>query len=390
MRPRLIIIGGFLGAGKTTLIASAVRLLAARGLKAAAITNDQGEDLVDSALLAGAAGEPAMPLPVAEVTAGCFCCRFVALLAASQQLQEAAVPDVILAEPVGSCTDLQATVQLPLQRLHPTRYALAPLSIAVDALRLLHFIRQEYASILYDDLAYLFAKQIEEAELLLLNKCDLLPSVELAFLQNWLRAYAPALRVLPVTARSGAGLDAWLEQVLRETAASSAAQHVLDLDYSRYARAEACLGWLNARGTLLTDEQTSPAAVLSWAEETLQTLVARLEAADLAIAHIKLLLSGAPPHSTPQPSDAPTLIKASVIGPAPALISWDARTSDLPARGTRWLLNARVAADPAILEGQVRAIIAEPRAGVHSVLESCACFQPAAPQPQHRLSGELS
>ena len=45
-----------------------------------------------------------------EVAGGCFCCRFPDLLAAIRELQATAAPEFILAEPVGSCTDLAATV----------------------------------------------------------------------------------------------------------------------------------------------------------------------------------------------------------------------------------------------------------------------------------------
>ena len=53
-RVRLIIAGGFLGAGKTTLLLTAARRLAERGYRVGLITNDQGDDLVDTALGKGA------------------------------------------------------------------------------------------------------------------------------------------------------------------------------------------------------------------------------------------------------------------------------------------------------------------------------------------------
>ncbi|MCB0080402.1 MAG: hypothetical protein KDE47_05715, partial [Caldilineaceae bacterium] len=69
MSIRLIITGGFLGAGKTTLLLTAARRLAERGYRVGLITNDQGADLVDTALGTGA------EIPVTEVAGGCFCCR---------------------------------------------------------------------------------------------------------------------------------------------------------------------------------------------------------------------------------------------------------------------------------------------------------------------------
>jgi G3E family GTPase len=380
MPPKLIIVGGFLGAGKTTLLLQAATQLLRRGLSAGLITNDQGSDLVDTALA------QVRSLPVAEVPAGCFCCRFDALIEATERLHTRADPDappeVILAEPVGSCTDLQATVMLPLLRLFQTRFALAPLTIAVDALRLLHFVRMEVPRLPSDDLAYLFARQIEEAELLLLNKGDLLSAEELTFLQRWLLAYCPAVPVMPISARNGVGVNDWLERVLTSDASAAGHRPLLDLDYTRYAQAEARLGWLNARGTLVV---TRERPALPWAERFLQRLLTSLERADLAVAHIKLLLEET---GDDQPQKERRLIKGSVIGPRPALLSWDERASDLPAQGTRWLLNARVDCPPATLERIVRTALQETYVDVRAQVEGLVCFQPAPPRPQYRFGYE--
>src|SRR4051812_48114935 len=99
MTTRLIIVGGFLGAGKTTLMLQAARLLTASGYRVGLVTNDQGANLVDTALVSQ------QHFPVTEVSGSCFCCAFPDLLWALRQLHEQIQPDVVLAEPVGSCTD---------------------------------------------------------------------------------------------------------------------------------------------------------------------------------------------------------------------------------------------------------------------------------------------
>src|SRR5262245_23838707 len=129
MSVRVILVGGFLGAGKTTLLLQAAQRLTARGLRVGLVTNDQGSELVDTAL-AGAHG-----LPVVEVAGGCFCCRFPDLTAAFRHLQQTVQPAVILAEPVGSCTDLMATVLRPLLAYHADTYTIAPLTVLLDPLR---------------------------------------------------------------------------------------------------------------------------------------------------------------------------------------------------------------------------------------------------------------
>ena len=114
-KPWVVLVGGFLASGKTTLILAAARELERRGLRSAMVWNDQGNDLVDShyAALSGTHS--------GEVTGGCFCCRLSQLIDAIHDLR-AHAPDVIFAEPVGSCTDLsgdRTPSVAPIQRHVP-------------------------------------------------------------------------------------------------------------------------------------------------------------------------------------------------------------------------------------------------------------------------------
>src|SRR5438477_12654624 len=114
----IAIVGGMLGAGKTTLILAAARVLEQRGMRTAAILNDQGDDLVDTHLV------QASGIACDQVTGGCFCCRFPDLVSAAGRLA-AFQPDVIFAEATGSCTDLVATTLRPLM---DDGYRIAPLT----------------------------------------------------------------------------------------------------------------------------------------------------------------------------------------------------------------------------------------------------------------------
>src|SRR5919112_1446056 len=126
---RYIMIGGFLGAGKTTAVAQLAASLHARGLRVGLITNDQGSGLVDTSVLR------ARGFATEEIPGGCFCCRFNSLVDAAQKLTSATRPDVFIAEPVGSCTDLVATVTYPLRRIYGENFSVAPLSVLVDPVR---------------------------------------------------------------------------------------------------------------------------------------------------------------------------------------------------------------------------------------------------------------
>ena len=109
MSTELIIVGGFLGSGKTTSILSIAKYLLNSGKKIGIVTNDQGSDLVDTNFL------EKFGLTVLEVTGGCFCCNFDEFIRKIRDLAEDEMPDVILAEPVGSCTDLIATIFKPIE-----------------------------------------------------------------------------------------------------------------------------------------------------------------------------------------------------------------------------------------------------------------------------------
>src|SRR5215472_10895686 len=105
---RLIPLGGFLGSGKTTLLRRAAERFRANGKRVAMVANDQAPNLVDTELLRR------QGFAVGEVSGGCFCCRFEQLVTSIDTLAESSHPEIVLAEPVGSCTDLAATVIRPL------------------------------------------------------------------------------------------------------------------------------------------------------------------------------------------------------------------------------------------------------------------------------------
>ena len=77
--PRYVMIGGFLGAGKTTAVDRFARALTDRGMRVGLITNDQSTGLVDTAVLRSRG------FAVEEITGGCFCCRFDSLQEAASQ-----------------------------------------------------------------------------------------------------------------------------------------------------------------------------------------------------------------------------------------------------------------------------------------------------------------
>ncbi len=120
------LVGGFLGAGKTTCLLRMAEFYLRQGLRVGIIANDQSGNLVDTELFRNAGFD------TAEVVDGCFCCKFDELIAAAGRLGDGQSPNVLLAEPVGSCTDLVATVIKPLRRLFHERFTIAPYVTLLD------------------------------------------------------------------------------------------------------------------------------------------------------------------------------------------------------------------------------------------------------------------
>ena len=155
---------------------------------------------------------------------------------------------MFIAEPVGSCTDLRATVSYPLQRLYGDAFVVAPLSVVVDPVRALRVLGVEPGASFSGKVHYLYRKQLEEAAILVINKCDVVEPARIAALRSALAREFPRARIFEVSARTGQGLDAWFEAIVPavEGDAPDAPTADLEIDYALYGEGEALLGWLNA------------------------------------------------------------------------------------------------------------------------------------------------
>ncbi len=277
-KARYLMIGGFLGAGKTTAIAQFAQWIASRGLRVGLITNDQGSSLVDTVMLSS------YGFPVEEIAGGCFCCRFDSLVEAATRLSEQSRPDVFLAEPVGSCTDLVATVTYPLRRIYGDRFSIAPVSVLVDPIRASRIFGLSTGSKFSDKVIYIYRKQLEEADVIVVNKCDLMDAPTRAALRAALERDYPSATIFEVSARNRSGLEAWFEHVFTSEQIPRA---IMEVDYDVYADGEARLGWLNA---MLKVNSSKPIDANQLLRDLSSEIQRRLNADSSEVAHLKMTL----------------------------------------------------------------------------------------------------
>ena len=365
-KARYVMLGGFLGAGKTTAVAKLAERLTQQGLRVGLITNDQGKELVDTAMLRsrGFATE--------EIPGGCFCCRFNSLVDAANKLTERTRPDVFIAEPVGSCTDLVATVTYPLRRMYGDQFLIAPLSVLVDPVRAQRVLGLADGGQFSEKVLYIYRKQLEEADLIVVNKREILDALQLDRLRLRLAEQFPRAKVLAVSARTGAGLDDWFNQI---TATEQVARVAMDVDYEVYAEGEALLGWLNATVILSNQKSFDGNQVIRDLANTMSRLLAD---AGAEVAHLKMTL---------EPEDA-GLGDLAVIN----LVRNDF-VPELSQELSDWLdagkliLNCRAEASPDTLNAALSAALTETgkqHPELFLRLEHLEHFRPGKPQPTHR------
>jgi Ni2+-binding GTPase involved in maturation of urease and hydrogenase len=362
-KARYIMIGGFLGAGKTTAILQLAQSLHRQGTRVGLITNDQSFGLVDTALLSS------QGLPVEEITGGCFCCRFQSLMDAAGKLTDAAAPDVFIAEPVGSCTDLRAAVSYPLRRIYGDQYEIAPLSVLVDPIRAGRILRLDTGKVFSEKVLYVYDKQLEEADMIVINKTDLVDSAKLERLRGALAAKYPKAQIVAISARTGVGTEAWHRRIL---SAEMDLREAPEVDYQIYAEGEALLGWLNAAARIHAGQPFDGNALLRRLAGDIQVRVAGDGG---EIAHLKMTLA---------PEEGNDLGVLNLVRGDARAESIHQLQEDLSAG--ELLLNLRAEADPELLRQAVLAALGEVDPAINVKIEHTECFRPAKPQPTHRMA----
>ncbi|MFO7903712.1 MAG: GTP-binding protein [Planctomycetota bacterium] len=362
---RVILVGGFLGAGKTTLVGAATERLTAQGKRVGLITNDQAANLVDTAALA----KPGFPIQ--EVSGGCFCCRFDDLVAAMERIVETETPDILIGEPVGSCTDLSATVLQPMKQLFAERFDLASFSVLVDATQLRNALQDGHERRFPENVLYIVRKQLQESDVIVLNKADLVEGDELGELQDLLKKGFPQVPVITISALGGNGVDSWLHHVLNDP---DVGRTIAEVDYDVYADGEAALGWLNAAVQLQGSPETD---WKRFCEDFMEAMQSEFQQSAAEVAHLKF-------HLTAGDSAITANLTSNREEP-----SVRGQIEGAPSEA-RLVMNVRAHIHPAqlrsVTEKCLQTVVGE---AIQFVVDDLSSFAPARPEPTHRFGSVL-
>lgn len=364
MKPiRFLMVGGFLGAGKTTTIGRLASHYVAQGLNVALVTNDQAYNLVDTHTLR------AQGFQVGEVPGACFCCKFDDLIDTVGSLSDEKTPDVVIAEPVGSCTDLVATVIEPMRELFGDRFEMGPLVVLLKPVHGKKILAEQKGKGFSPKAEYIFLKQLEEADAIAINKIDRLSEADQESLLQLVKKRFSDVEVFGFSAREGTGF----EQLVEAAAGQPKKRNkMMEMDYKTYAEGEAELGWLNCQTRA---ESESKFDLDDLVLKLVQGIGTALKSAELEVAHLKVL--------------GQTLNDAAVANLVGSEVESElSLASEIKTQGADLLVNARVAASPEELETIVNSVTSRlaDELQVKLTVGNMQSFRPGKPEPTHRAT----
>ena len=180
----VIVIGGFLGAGKTTLLN--YMLSEQHGVKVGVLVNDFGAINIDAKLVIGVDGD------TVSLANGCVCCsiRDDLIPACMSLMQRSNPPELLIVETSGVSEPQQVANTFMLPEIETIMFLDSILTV-VDA--------EQLPAILQSEMASLARLQIQDADMLILNKVDLVDEKALEATKTLVQRIAPGTRILEAT-----------------------------------------------------------------------------------------------------------------------------------------------------------------------------------------------
>jgi cobalamin biosynthesis protein CobW len=170
-----LVVSGFLGSGKTSLVRHLLDQARRQGVRLAVVSNEFGDLGIDAELLSRGPGD------YVEISGGCVCCRLSdELVSTLQELRERADPDRVVIETSGLALPFETQLQLWRE----------PIGAWIEDDVAVVVVNAEQLAA-GRDLDDTFEQQVSSADLLLLNQVDRVAEDRLAGLEAELRTIEP-------------------------------------------------------------------------------------------------------------------------------------------------------------------------------------------------------
>jgi G3E family GTPase len=355
---RLLVLGGYLGAGKTTLAVNMAKTMKQRFDKSVAIiTNDQGDVLVDTEYSKDAGFD------TKEIMGGCFCTNFDRFVSSARTLVLDGKPDVIIAEPIGSSTNIMSSVVAPMRSLYPDEFSVAPLMVVVDCVRALDILSEKKER-KTETVDLIPAHQIRDAEIVILSKADLVDKVTIDAIRKEIDRILPGCRMIETSSMDLRNIDDIISIILSDEKSVKAP---IAEQNQGFAFEKAKLGWYSGTYKLTPKDDLDMYGMAT----DLMRGVAKVYGPE-SIVHVKVMLES---------EDAACKM---------SLVQKEMQVDGIV--GSRYMrkpgqlvLNARVISPPKKLEEVMRGIMDEAVAKYPIELEKTGekCFMPKPESPSH-------
>ena len=357
-RTRMLVLGGYLGAGKTTLAVNLAKTLKERrGKSVSIIMNDQGDVLVDTEYSKDAGFD------TRDIMGGCFCTNFDKFVSSARTLVNSGKPDVIIAEPIGTSTNIMSSVVAPMRSLHPDEFSVAPFTVVVDCVRALDILSVKEKKDI-DTVDIIPAHQMKEAEVIVLTKTDLVSKETVSDVRKAIEGILPGIRIIETSSADLRNIDDIIDIILSDEMSTKAP---LGEKNQGFAFEKAKLGWYSGTFDLIPSDDVDMYSL----ETELMKGVAQ-EYGARSIVHVKVLIE------SPESAAKMSLVQENMQ------VDGIYGSRYIRTKG-KLVLNARVVSPPKRLEETMRRLVedAQKRYPMELVKTGEKCFTPKPESPSH-------
>ncbi len=237
-RIRFMVVSGFLGAGKTTSMIALGEYMDKHCGHIGLIANDLGANLVDTNLTQTSG------CTVEEIASGCICYQMDNTIDKIWRLKDRDGCVFVMSDIPGCGVGALDHTYHRLADECADWITLSPFTVIVDPERLRMLLPEKADINLPEELVYLMKLQLEEADLVVLNKTDLLTDEEIERDVAFLEEACPDVPVMAISAKERTGIPELAEYI---TTHESALKNFSVRDDEKFAEAETKLTWYNRR-----------------------------------------------------------------------------------------------------------------------------------------------